>query len=428
VTAGVKLESSNLQSAPQSAPQSTRSLVIEANGNSADHDQHGACEAQDKASEEASVISAGVKLSSNHLQSTSQSASHTERSLINEDGNATAQDELEKPCLPLSIQNLTLSAAKVQEKEQKRILSNSEDSYLLSSWELKDIAFGERMRSWVENANPGQNTEQRATEVTEEPSQEESTHTDRPRTPSVARPPSESQADNESTDSYLVERSLRATDAKKRISALIGKRNSSIKPGVALILRHATSMDANELIILYNHFVRGTHQCLDTKPITVDDMHQRIDESRKEELPFIVAVAMERRNNAAGKVLGSVRLTKFLDGQPSVSQTARLEIMVWHSNRGQNVGRCLMDAMMTFVDPKYSGKGGYAFVPSPVESNDLIFYSSTSCRPLRNLAIFMSYIDAEASRYGRIRDWLKREHKFAEKGNMPSVAQKMIQP
>jgi hypothetical protein len=86
-------------------------------------------------------------------------------------------------------------------------------------------------------------------------------------TPSTTKLVLKNQADNESTNSYLVERSLRASDAKKGISALITKQNPSITLGVALILCHATSMDANELIILSNSFVRGTFQCLDTKPM-----------------------------------------------------------------------------------------------------------------------------------------------------------------
>ncbi|OKL58015.1 hypothetical protein UA08_06758 [Talaromyces atroroseus] len=228
--------------------------------------------------------------------------------------------------------------------------------------------------------------------------------------------------------SYLVQRSLRVKKAEERILALASTGGSRrIKPEVALILRHATHMDAEELMNLYNSYVRGTVQCLDTKPIAVDDMFQRVDESRKEELPFIVAIDVQRQESGR-KMLEYIRLTKFLDGQPSVSGTARLEIMIWHSNRGQNVGRCLMDAMMTLADPRYSPKGGYYFMPPPNDMDDISFSSSISCRPLSYLVMLMNHSDPEASRFRRIRDWLSREHTFSQKGDLPSVAEKMGQP
>ncbi|OKL55962.1 hypothetical protein UA08_08630 [Talaromyces atroroseus] len=342
-----------------------------------------------------SVLTADIMPdSSNYLQL----APHTDRSLILDEANdIKSPDNVDKPWLPLSVQNLTLSIAKVQEEEQQRIFSKSDESYLLSSWDLQDIAFEERMRAWVDTANP----EQRTTEMAKEDFQGGDTHFKELETRSVVKLSSkESQAtDNESTDSYLVERSLRVKRAEERISALVSKGGSRcIKPGVTLLLRHATHMDAEELINLYNSYVRGTFQCLDTKPIAVDDMRQCIDESRKEELPFIVAIDVERSQNSGRKMLG-----------------------------GQNVGRCLMDAMMTLADPQYSPKGGYYYMPSPHESNVLTVSSSISCRPLSHLAMLMSHADSEVSRFRRIRDWLSREHKFSQKGDLPSVAEKMGQ-
>lgn len=371
---------------------------------------------QDKTSIESSGVKADSKTTASiHLKP----AFHTEGVSIEQKANTKTQDELAQPYLPLSMQNVMRKVEAVQEHEEERLLSKVKQPYLLSAWEVQGMVFQERMRSWLDSAK-----QDCAQDVPPQVAQDaESVHTGGLEIRSSQKLASQEDDDRSDFNPYLAERSSRAQAAAERISGLQWKDRGSggIKPGVSLSLRHAKYSDAMGLAGIYNSYVRATVQCLDTEPITVDIVYQRIDESRKQELPFIVAIN-EDHEKMRIKILGYARLTNFLDGQLSVSGTARLEIMVWHQTRGYNVGRCLMDAMMTFVDPKYSPKGGYYFNPKELEN-----CGSLSCRPLTNVVIYMSHSDSEVSRYRRIRKWLSKEHQFFERGNLPSVAHKMAQ-
>lgn len=43
--------------------------------------------------------------------------------------------------------------------------------------------------------------------------------------------------------------------------------------------------------------------------------------------------------------------------------TFEMEIFVHHEHLHQGIGKCLMDRMMTLVNPGYMSKGGYDWVP-----------------------------------------------------------------
>jgi len=227
-----------------------------------------------------------------------------------------------------------------------------------------------------------------------------------------------------------MERTERIAAAKERISIL--KCRNKIKPEIFLFLRHAMHIDAEYLAGVVNSYVRCSAHTLESKPITVHDIIQRIDDSRNQELPFIVAIkqSMERDFESRvpwGRVLGFVRLTNFLQGQPSVAGTAQMEIMVSQDSKGQKVGRCLMDAMLTITDPGYSPKGGYLF-DSDIPNDTMISSASWSCRPLDNIVAMMNYTDEEKSRCRVIKQWLRKEHKFSERGYLPRIAIKLGQP
>jgi hypothetical protein len=191
-------------------------------------------------------------------------------------------------------------------------------------------------------------------------------------------------------------------------------------------------IDAEYLAGVVNSYVRCSAYTLESKPVTVHDIIQRIDDSRNQELPFIVAIKQSKERDFEsrvpwGKILGFVRLTNFLQGQPSVAGTAQIEIMVAQDSKGQKVGRCLIDAMLTIADPGYSPMGGYLF-DSNIPNDTMINGASWSCRPLSNIVAMMNHTNEEKSRCQMVEQWLRKEHNFSPRGYLPQIAAKLGQP
>lgn len=337
----------------------------------------------------------------------------------------------EQNALPLSTENLF----RKQEEEDQRLAATVDDSYLLSVYDVRDLAFRDRMHTWVEqDLDAG--------------GEEEEHVNDRHRDElSYARginlTPSEKSSwvdyqhtETAKTDPDLAERSSRISAAKQRIYLLNSRRNirnrKGIKPEMQLYLRYAMHSDAKGLMEMYNSYIPTSPHCLETQKVTATEMYNRINQSQNNELPFIVAMKPEENpgpRKPHETLIGFVRLTNFMDGQPSVTSTAQLEILVGHHHKGQNVGRCLMDAILTIADPGYAPRGGYVFEckslnGSPIMEN----YASISCRPLTHVVTMMNHTTSEVGRYQRVKQWLEKEFKFSEKGNLPSVARKMDQP
>ncbi|GAM35426.1 C6 transcription factor [Talaromyces pinophilus] len=332
----------------------------------------------------------------------------------------TQEDEV----LPLSAANLIRST----EEEEQRLLARVEKSYSLSGNEVREVIRTKAIKKWLTQADP---------EGCKEDTESDGFRSGNGKLDGGVKisleevvQEQQEQTDAASSNPYMMERTERIAATKERISIL--RSRNKIKPGIFLFLRHAMHIDAEYLAGIVNSYVRCSAHTLESKPISVHDIIQRIDDSRNQELPFIVAIkqSAERDFDSRvpwGRVLGFVRLTNFLHGQPSVACTAQMEIMVAHDSKGQKVGRCLMDAMLTIVDLGYSPKGGY-LVDSNTPNDTMISSASWSCRPLDNIVAMMNHTDEEKSRCRMIELWLRKEHKFSERGYLPRIGTKLGQP
>lgn len=336
------------------------------------------------------------------------------------DASFNTQDD-DKDALPLSAANLIRNT----EKEEQHLLSRVVNSYSLSQLEIKEVIMTKRVKKWIVQADPegcredtesegfrsGDGKVEGGVKISLEDAVQEHT-------------------DAASSSPYILERRERVAAAKERIS-ILNCRNK-IQPGIFLFLRHAMHIDAEGLAGVVNSYVRCSGQTLESRPITEHDIIQRIDDSRNQELPFIVAIKQSKEKDFDsrvpwGDILGFARLTNFLQGQHAVACTAQIEIMVAQDSKGQKVGRCLMDAMLTIADPGYSPQGGYRFY-SNIPNDTMINGASWSCRPLSCVVAMMSHTNEEKSRCQMIKQWLMKEHKFFERGSLPNVGQKMGQP
>lgn len=348
----------------------------------------------------------------------SEAAIRDETPTFSPDVSFNTQEQYE--VLPLSAANLIKST----EEEEQRVLARIENSHSLPGHEMREVIMTRRIKKWLTQADPQNSKEETESDgfriddgkmdggVKISPEENVQDHTDAA-----------------SSNPYIIERTERVAAAKERISIL--KRRNKIRPGIFLFLRHAMHIDAEGLAGVVNSYVQCSAYTLETKLISVHDIYQRINDSRSQELPFIVAIKQSEEKDYDsrvpwGRILGFVRLTNFLQGQSSVSNTAQLEIIVAQNSKGQKVGRCLMDAMLTIADPNYSPRGGYLF-ESNIPNDTMINGASWSCRPLDNIVAMMSHLNQEKARSHMVEQWLEKEHKFAQKGYLPHIAMKLGQ-
>lgn len=321
---------------------------------------------------------------------------------------------------PLSAANLIRST----EEEEQRLLGLVENSYSLSAHEMREVIRTTSIKKWLTQADPEGCKEDTGLEAfrSGDGKMEGGVKI------SLGEVVQE-QTDVASSNPYIMERTERVAAAKERISIL--KCRNKIKPGIFLFLRHAMYIDAEGLAGVVNSYVRCSAHTLESKLISVHDIIQRIGDSRNQELPFIVAIKQSKERDFEsrvpwGKILGFVRLTNFLQGQISVAGTAQLEIMVAQNSKGQQVGRCLMDAMLTIADQNYAPKGGYMF-DSNAPNDTMIHGASWSCRPLDNIVAMMNHTQEEKFRCQMVEQWLQKEHKFSHRGYLPHIAVKLGQ-
>lgn len=199
-------------------------------------------------------------------------------------------------------------------------------------------------------------------------------------------------------------------------------------PKANIYLRPAEVGDIPELLSLYNWYVANATQCVDVTALAGPDMRQRIEDCKREKLPFIVAVERKSatfncrlRRDQNENVMGYALATDFMGARTIGRHTAEIEIFVHHTKRDQGVGRCLMDKLLEICDPTYLGRGGY-FFDSDLEDHGC--YSPGSSRRLARLVIAMSYSEDDPSDYLRVKEWLMRRHRFEEQGLLKGAARK----
>lgn len=222
-----------------------------------------------------------------------------------------------------------------------------------------------------------------------------------------------------------------------------------------IYLRPAEDRDADELAALYDWHAHHTVSCIDTNPITPDIIKSRLAESRRDNLPFIVAIKRQplttptylhphhpyrrqRRKPSPNfenpeKLVGALRLTSFLGGSPHTigHQTAKMEIFVHPHRRNQGVARCLVDGVLAICDPLAEPSSSLSFSSGNIQHvHGLLAPTATpftSYRRLRRILLEMAFPQNDPRGYNRVKNWLEREHRFQEQGMLKGVARKFDQ-
>ena len=187
-------------------------------------------------------------------------------------------------------------------------------------------------------------------------------------------------------------------------------------PKANIYLRPVESSDVTELLEIMNWYIQRSTLTVDIARLDEEELRERIETSKRERLPFIVAAerrSAQSRRKTSQKLLGYALVTGAAGDRTAARFTAELEIFVRPEYKRRDVGRCLMDKLLEVCDPTYNPLGGYFF---DAGWEDRPGYRPGGRRRLARLIFVLSYPFDDREQYKWVHEWLENEYDFEQQG------------
>lgn len=189
-------------------------------------------------------------------------------------------------------------------------------------------------------------------------------------------------------------------------------------PRANVYLRPVENGDIPELVELFNWYIKNSTLNVEIDLVDAGDVRQRIEDCKRERLPFLVAA--ERRTGLAARnpeysherIFGYALANDFTGQRSSGRFTAELELFVKQDEKCRGIGRSLMDKLLEVCDASYNPRKGY-FFDSNLE--DRPGYYAGGRRRLARLVFVYSYPKDESAECERVKRWLQK-YQFEEQG------------
>lgn len=149
---------------------------------------------------------------------------------------------------------------------------------------------------------------------------------------------------------------------------------NAIKIGINLFVRSARLEDVPRIREIYNYYIDNSVVAPETVRRTDRDMRSRLADVRQNRLPFLVACepggkVLARRKKDKGeeiilpdRVVGFALADDYNDFQGMYRFTAEVEVFTDKDKYMKGIAKCLLDKLMSLLDPMYVAKGGYDVV------------------------------------------------------------------
>ncbi|KAI9646073.1 hypothetical protein NHQ30_005512 [Ciborinia camelliae] len=146
-------------------------------------------------------------------------------------------------------------------------------------------------------------------------------------------------------------------------------------PKIEIYLRPATEADAKQILQIYNHYITESYIPEDQEPLTESDIQFLIEVTKKEKLPFVVAVkgrvpAQSANPKVKTKVPQYENIISFgytemrgcgIAGKAfgRSRYTHNLHLFVHHDYTRKGVGSCVLDRLLQVSSRAWAGHDGY---------------------------------------------------------------------
>ncbi|GIZ46460.1 hypothetical protein CKM354_000958600 [Cercospora kikuchii] len=203
--------------------------------------------------------------------------------------------------------------------------------------------------------------------------------------------------------------------------------------GKGLFLRYAFSDDMEAVRDIYNYYVDFTASVPETKRVTVMQLRDQFDNiMHVSKLPYLVAyekgqVVKGRKKKGyrydedpvqlPDTIVGFIRAQEYGTGTDSYRISVKLEVFVHKDHLMKGIAKCLMDKMLSLLDPDHNEQGGYL-----VHGDDLD--AAKPNRRVKNVVVHFLYPSDKPQRHEQIRRWLVGTLKFKETGTLQQIGSK----
>lgn len=126
-----------------------------------------------------------------------------------------------------------------------------------------------------------------------------------------------------------------------------------------IVIRAATSADAQSIANIYNHYVETTHISFEESPVSMQEMAQRIAQVQAA-LPWLVASSHDQ-------LLGYAYATPWR-ARSAYRFSAETSVYVSHAHHGKGMGRCLYAALLSEL-PKRGIKNVIGGIAQPNQAS-----------------------------------------------------------
>ncbi|KAH2550310.1 hypothetical protein KXW97_008216 [Aspergillus fumigatus] len=187
-------------------------------------------------------------------------------------------------------------------------------------------------------------------------------------------------------------------------------------PRANVYLRSVEDGDVPGLLMIMNWYGQKSNLSSNLGTLDEQDVRQRIEDSRRAKLPFIVAAERRRGpsvHDTPENIFGYALARDSLGLQTTGRYTAELEIFIKPDQKRRGIGKCLLDKLIEVCDVTYVPKRGIFYDAGCDDKTG--FYPGGS-RTLKRLVFIISYSVPERSQIKWLIDWLERDYHFEQQG------------
>ncbi|OQN96035.1 hypothetical protein B0A48_18026 [Cryoendolithus antarcticus] len=206
-----------------------------------------------------------------------------------------------------------------------------------------------------------------------------------------------------------------------------------IKTFSNLLVRVASLDDAASICKIYNQSVEYTCAVPEVTHRTKEHMETRIRSARTAKLPLIVAYERGKRIKAPKKgrnqnyhggedivlpdeVHGFAFADEYGENDGIFRFTATIKIYVNLEKQNHKIGSCLLDKLLSLLDPTHVERGGYETIGE--------LDGAGPQRNIRSIVVQYPYDAEQNEKLGWICGWLNREAGFKKTGDMIDIGEK----
>jgi L-amino acid N-acyltransferase YncA len=208
-----------------------------------------------------------------------------------------------------------------------------------------------------------------------------------------------------------------------------------IQTGANIFIRAATKHDMDSIAAIYNFYIVNTVSTAEFEPRTKDQMQQRWQDVRLNQMPYLVAcerggIIKANRNKTRpkrdmrapdedvvlpDKIVGFAFADDFNDLKGMYRFTAEMEVYVHNDYYQKGVAKCLVDKLMGLLDSNYLERGGYDCVGDDIDGTG-------RHRVVKNVIVHLSYDRPEKLEW--VGKWLETWLQFKQVGNLVDIGTK----